>query len=280
MDMHSHSTCSDGTDTPTALVERAANLGISMLAITDHDTMDGVEEAMTAGEKYDVMVVPGVELDNEWHEELHIVGLGVNAKSGALFDTLKAQRERRNKRNKNIVVRLAEAGFDISTQMKRFDGDKMSVTRMHIAISLYEAGYAHTVNDAFRSFLAPGKVGYANEQRLTPEESISLILESGGLPVLAHPCHLKVRPHETVRVLKSLGLWGIEVYYPSSTPGQKTLFDSLAKQYGLYSVCASDFHGKNRPSVELGCTWSECDDLVCTRDAILAHMREKNNVRL
>jgi len=152
--------------------------------------------------------------------------------------------------------------------MKR---EKGSVSRLHIAKSLVEAGHAADIRDAFRRFLSPGTPGYYTEPRFTPREAIEFIRAAEGIPVLAHPCQLRDDPHRVVRQLADWGVGGLEAYYPASTQGQTELFVSLARQYGLLVTCGSDFHGKNREGTPLGCAWREVPCLIEARDAILSH---------
>jgi len=275
-DLHCHSNISDGTYSPKEIIHMAAQSGIDLLALSDHDTMDGVPEAVAEGKKLGVTVLPAVELDNEWREELHILGLDVDPDAPGLCLALETARQRRLRRNAKIYQKLRDAGYHIEDFLPPEDTN-CNITRLHIALALCKAGHAHSISDAFARFLRPGTVGYCAEPRYTPEDVIGFILSAGGIPVLAHPCHLKKDPHGTIRELVELGLRGLEAYYPSSTLGQQELFISLARQHGLLVTCGSDFHGKNRAGVPLGCTWQDTPILQETRAFLLDHHQQIGN---
>lgn len=259
-DLHTHSCCSDGTDTPQTLVTLAAQAGLGAVAVTDHDTMDGVPAALAAGEACGIRVIPGVELDQEWPYELHILGLGVDVHSAALQTALIRARERRTQRNERIRQQLLAAGHDVAPHLSL----QANVTRLHFAKALVSMGAAKSISDAFARYLSPGTVGYAHARRLEPRESISLIHESGGVAVLAHPCNIRGNIHKLVYQLVQWGLDGIEAYYPGTMAGQLALFESFAAQYGLLVSCGSDYHGANRPDRRLGCAWQDSPSLART----------------
>lgn len=267
-DFHTHSTCSDGSDTPEALVRRARDIGVRFLALTDHDTMDGYQEAAAAGERYGVAILAGVEMDTEFPEELHILGLGVNPASPVLVSALNTARERRNLRNARMLSKLAAAGYDVSGRVAHGG----TVTRLHIARALVAAGHASSLPEAFSRFLSRGGVGYCTVERFTPEQVIDIITAAGGIAALAHPCHLACPVHALVARLKDAGLGGIEAYYPTSTDGQTKLFLSLAKQYGLIVTAGSDYHGPERPRNPLGGAWIDVPELQATCEYFRAHI--------
>ncbi len=268
-DFHSHSLVSDGTFTPTEVVESAAANGVELLALTDHDNIGGVSEAMVAGKRIGLPVLPAVEMDNEWRHELHIIGLDVDPQNPTLLQCLAIARERREKRNKIIYVKLKEAGYPVEDCIDR---PATRTTKLHIAQALIRLGVANDVKDAFARYLRPGQVGYYAEKRFTPKQVIDMIHIADGLPVLAHPCHIRDNPHSLVRELTDLGIMGIEAYYPSSTHRQTEMFVSLAHQLGLLITCGSDFHGANRPGVELGCAWRPNADLEHTFQTLYTRM--------
>ncbi len=265
-DLHCHSNMSDGTDTPREVVRRASRAGLSMLALTDHDTMAGVEEAMDEAKAEGLLLLPAVELDHEWQEELHILGLDVNPHHPGLQAGLALAKERRDRRNIEIISRLENAGYAIGDAAELSGGQAVSVSRLHIALALVRRGYARSLSDAFHTFLSPGKPGYYRERRFKPEESIALIRQAGGVPVLAHPCHLRLDVHKSVRSLKDMGLMGIEAYYTSSTLGETELFVSLARQNKLLITCGSDYHGQNRAGAPIGCAWRDVECLAQTAE--------------
>ena len=264
-DLHSHSCYSDGTAAPADIVRCAKETGLELFALTDHDCMDGVPEAVQTGEAIGLPVIPAVELDNEWKHELHIIGLDVDPDNALLKQALELARERRERRNRIILSKLKEAGYDVEPFVKKGGG---CVTKLHVAMALIEGGFAHDVRDAFTRYLKAGQVGYYTEPRFTPAQVIELIHAADGLPVLAHPCHIRDNPHGLVRELTGLGLMGIEAYYPSSTPRQTELYVSLGHLYKLLITCGSDYHGDNRPASPLGCAWQDTRDLEQTFETL------------
>ena len=268
-DLHTHSNVSDGTATPREIVEHAVRANCKLLSLTDHDSILGVKEAVEAGKELGVPVLPAVEMDNEWHHELHIIGLDVDSNNPTLLRGLEIARDRREKRNKIIYSRLKEAGYDVQPLVNR---PESMTTKLHIAHALIKAGYANDVRDAFQKYLRPGTVGYYTEPRFTPQQVIELIHIADGLPILAHPCHIRDNPHGLIRELYDMGLMGIEAYYPSSLPRQTEMYVSIARQYHLLVTCGSDFHGANRPGVEIGCAWRNVPALEQTYETLIRRM--------
>ena len=259
-DLHLHSCCSDGTDSPEQIVALAARLGLGAMALTDHDTMSGAQDAVLAGERHGVRALAGVELDQDWPYELHILGLGVSPSSDPLREALEQAKARRKLRNQEITERLLSLGWDVTPWLPA--GENRS--RMHFAWALVHAGAVKNTSEAFAQYLSPGRPGYAAMPRFTPRQSMELIHQAGGAAVLAHPCHIRANIHALVHDLVQWGLDGIEIYYPGTAPGQTALFESLAAQYGLLATCGSDYHGGNRPGVEPGCTWRDVPALERT----------------
>lgn len=268
-DLHTHSCISDGTATPSEIVHAAAQGKIKLLALTDHDSILGVQEALDAGQEYGVPVLPAVEMDNEWRHELHIIGLDVDPNHPTLLRALEIARDRRERRNKIIYSRLKEAGYDVQPLVNR---PESMTTKLHIAHALIKAGYANDVRDAFAKYLRPGMPGYYTERRFTPQQVIDIIHLSDGLPILAHPCHIRDNPHGLIRELYDMGLMGLEAYYPSSSPRQTEMYVSIARQYRLMVTCGSDFHGDNRPGVPVGCAWKNVPVLEQTYETLIRRM--------
>lgn len=264
-DLHCHSSFSDGTVAPAEIVRTANRAKLDMLALTDHDCILGVREAMAEAERTGLTFLPAVEMDNEYRHELHIIGLDIDINNPTLLRALQLATERREKRNSIILKKLLDNGIDLAPFIKRDGG---IVTKLHLAFALIKGGWAADVKDAFAKWLRPGTVGYYTEPRFTPEQVIEIIHRADGIPVLAHPCHIRDNPHGLIKELKELGLMGLEVFYPSSTPRQTELFLSLASQYKLMVTCGSDFHGANRPGVPLGCAWRDCAQLESAFDML------------
>lgn len=264
MDLHCHSDMSDGTYTPTQLVETAVRAKIRILALTDHDTMAGVPEAMRAAEKHDVLLLPALEFDTDSPFELHILAMDVDPNDGALANALDALRLRRAKRNANIMDKLARIGM--ADVQKHLQPSRGSTTRLHIADAIVKAGYAGTVAEAFQRYLNPDGPGYSYEVRYSAKEVIALIKGASGIPVIAHPCKIRANQIAVVRELSEMGAEGIEAYYPSSTGRQTELMLSLAAQFNLLVTCGSDFHGGNRQGTPLGCAWRDVPVLLKTAE--------------
>ena len=259
MDLHMHSLCSDGADRPCEVVQRAAEAGLSLIALTDHDCTMGVAQAVAEGRKQNIRVLPAVEMDTESPGELHILGVDIDLADPRFVALLETARQRRIVRNETILERLKAAGYDLTACLTRSIG---STTRLHIALALVDAGYAKDLRDAFGRYLRRGCVGYCTVPRFSPEEVVSAILGAGGVPVWAHPFHGGQNVHRMLDMLKSAGLRGLEAYHPSATEGEAETLLSLAKQNGLLVTCGSDSHGANRPGVTLGCTWRDTPELA------------------
>lgn len=266
-DLHLHSNCSDGFDAPARVVEQANECGVTLMALTDHDSVSGVSEAMQAGERLGVRVLPAIEMDTEWSHELHILGLDIDIFEPGLVRALEQARTRRGLRNNEIAERLKSAGYDI---LPFLNGGTEVATRLNIAIALVEGGFAESTRDAFIRFLRKGCPGYFAVERFTPEEVISLIRGAGGIPVWAHPMHGHPDVHALTDQLKSLGLMGLEAYHPSMSEGEADVLVSIARQQKLLVTCGSDYHGANRPGVVPGQTWREHPALNECRAALQA----------
>ena len=266
-DLHLHSNCSDGFDAPARVVEQANECGVTLMALTDHDSVSGVPEAMQAGERLGVRVLPAIEMDTDWPHELHILGLDIDIFEPGLVRALEQARTRRGLRNNEIAERLKSAGYDI---LPFLNGGTEVATRLNIAIALVEGGFAESTRDAFIRFLRKGCPGYFAVERFTPEEVISLIRGAGGIPVWAHPMHGHPDVHALTDQLMSLGLMGLEAYHPSMSEGEADVLVSIARQQKLLVTCGSDYHGANRPGVVSGQTWREHPALNECRAALEA----------
>lgn len=253
-DLHLHSNRSDGSDAPARVVEHAAQRGLTLIALTDHDCVTGVQEAASAGQQLGIRVLPAIELDTEWPHELHILGLDIDIFEPRLTAALETAQKRRSLRNAEISDRLKSAGYDITPYLI---GGAEIATRLNIALALIDGGYAENIKDAFVRFLRKGCPGYFSVERFSPEEVISLVLGAGGVPVWAHPMHGRPDVHKLTALLKSFGLMGVEAYHPSLSEGEGELLLSIARQQRLIVTCGSDYHGANRPDVLPGQTWRE-----------------------
>ena len=261
-DLHLHSSCSDGSDLPAQVVRSAAERGITMLALTDHDNVLGVPEAMAAAEQLGVRFLPSIEMDAEWPHEMHILGLDIDITEPRMKEALAVALRRRGERNAVIVEKLLQIGCDIRGTLS---GEIGAATRLNIALALVAGGYAADTKDAFAKYLRKGCPGFYTVQRYTPEEIITLIRGAGGVPVWAHPMNGHADPHKIAPMLKELGLMGMEGYHPSLSEGDSVVITSIARQMGLIVTCGSDYHGDHRPEVVPGQTWRNTQLLRETR---------------
>lgn len=267
-DLHTHSYYSDGTESPKNIVETAKELGLAFVALSDHDTVLGVEEAVAAGDNSDIKVIAGIEIDVQHDTLLHIQGLGIDTDNERLRYTIKEANARREDRNARMLKKLSDAGYDIR---ERLEATRGTLTRLHMASALVAQGYAQSKLEAFEKYLYQGRVGYVDSVRISQKEAIDTIHEAGGIAVIAHPCKLRCEVHSLIRELVELGLDGIEALYPSSTEGQEALFVSMARQYGLMITCGSDFHGANRTDILIGCAWRDTPLLEAAFDYFSAY---------
>jgi|FaiFalDrversion2_1042247.scaffolds.fasta_scaffold00373_4 predicted metal-dependent phosphoesterase TrpH len=241
VDLHTHTTASDGLLDPRDLVHAARRAGVGVLGVTDHDTVDGIPEALEAAQKLGVTVVPGVELSVEHgEEELHLLGYFVDYRAGWFRDLLEKLRASRVDRIREMVRRLERLGVSISLDEVRRSGQG-TVGRAHLARALVSAGFVRTPVEAFERYIGRGKPAWVPRKTLSLEEAIGAIREAGGLAILAHPGRSRALAH--VAALKAVGLDGIEVYYPDHTPYQVRQLLALAQELGLLVTGGSDYHG-------------------------------------
>lgn len=255
IDLHTHTTASDGTLSPKELVEEACRAGLTAVAITDHDTIDGVKEALEQGRKLGLEVIPGVEISVDFHGEMHILGYFLNVNSPVLQETLAQLREYRKERNPQIVQKLNDLGFALTLDEVKEEAGGAVIGRPHIAKVLLKKGYVGSLDEAFSKYLASDKPAYVKKEKLTPQEAINAIIAAGGLPVLAHPKYLPLTRQELNTLLFPLtkaGLKGLEVYYTTHNTAESEFYLALAQQHGLAVTGGSDFHGANKPEIQLG----------------------------
>lgn len=256
-DLHSHSTASDGSLTPSALVERAHSLGVQTLALTDHDTLAGIPEASIRAEALGMNLVPGVEISVTWAKQtLHVVGLGVSLDNEELNQGLALLRDFRVWRAEEIGRRLMrDAGIPDATAGAREFAKGGLVSRTHFAHFLISLGKAEHSREVFKRFLVSGKPGHVPGQWATLEEAITWILGAGGQAVLAHPARYKLglsKLRSLCEEFKRLGGVAIEVVSGSQDPNEAKELARLAQQLGLLASMGSDYHGPESPWQELG----------------------------
>lgn len=256
IDLHVHSTYSDGTLTPEELVKLAKKQGLSAMALTDHDTIVGVPEAIEAGNKYGIEIIPGIELSSTYYsKEIHIIGLYINYKDVLFNEALENLRIIRNERNLKIIEKFKSFGIDISfDEMKELYGNAV-ITRAHFADYLLIKGYIKNRVEAFDRYIGENGPCYIPREKLTPDQTIKLITQAGGVAILAHPTLYHLGNAEMNKLLSYLcraGLKGIEAIYSTHSLGEEIQIRKLAKENHLIISGGSDYHGKNKPYLNLG----------------------------
>ncbi|MBN2017378.1 MAG: PHP domain-containing protein [Candidatus Cloacimonetes bacterium] len=253
LDLHTHSTASDGTLTPQELVREAHRLKLEYLSLTDHDTIDGLSLISDIPEG--LHFINGVEISAEFPKTLHILGYGFDRNNEGLHQTLKELQDFRLNRNKKMIENMKALGFDITLDELEKEAGGVLIGRPHFANLFARKGYVSSYQEAFDKYLDKGKPLYLNKKRLHPKKAINLILDAGGIPVIAHPYQTKLDDQHLenlVAELNSYGLMGIEVYYSQHTPEQVTFYTHLAIKYGLLTTAGSDYHGSTKPNIHLG----------------------------
>ena len=257
IDLHAHSTASDGSFTPSELVKLASFVGLSALALTDHDTVSGCQEAMDTARSIDFNLVPGVEISCDYDKfSLHILGYYIDYEHPPLIETLTQLKKFRSDRNLLLIDKLRELGIDIDyAEVKLLAGEDV-VGRPHFAMALVQKGIVSTTQEAFDKYLAKGKPAYIDKKRLTAEEGVKLIRDAKGVPVLAHPGEYKfLQPKELRKFLEDLiphGLAGMEVWYSTHSEQLSAEYLKLTEELGLIATGGSDFHGRSKPNIGLG----------------------------
>ncbi len=258
IDLHVHSTASDGTETPSRLIEMAKNIGLSAIALTDHDTVSGVQEFLDAGQGSGVKAIPGVEISSwDRSKELHIVGLFIDPHNEALVSFLEKMREERFLRNRLIIHKLKTLGYSITDDEVAVVAGGESIGRPHIAQVLVEKGYFEDIQSVFDTLLKRGKRGYIARNLKRPAVICQLIHDAGGAAIWAHPVsgqHSGERAY-VKKMLKGLipaGIDGVETFYTTFNRNQTALLEELAETNNLLKSGGSDFHGSTRPFTKLG----------------------------
>ncbi len=256
IDLHVHSNCSDGTFTPTELVTYALKKVLSAFALTDHDTTDGIDEAMQAAEGQPVSVIPGIEFSTNYEgKDLHIVGLFIDKEHPVFRARLAEFLASRKKRNIEMCRRLREiGGIDIDYDTLRALYPDSVLTRAHYADYLMKHHYVGDKKEAFDRYVGDHCSCYVPREKVSPEDVVALLKETGAISVLAHPTlyHMSDARLETlVSHLKEVGLDGMETIYSTYTEGETRQMKSLAKKYDLLESGGSDFHGANKPTIDL-----------------------------
>lgn len=244
IDLHVHTTFSDGLLTPEQVVKMAIKLNLKAIAITDHDTVDGIRPALDEAKKYTGFeVVPGVELSTDWNnEEIHILGYYIDYNNSNLRTVLLSFQQKRRKRIEEIIAKLKNMGINISIEDVCAKSKGSSLGRPHIALVLVEKGYVGSVQEAFKNYLNKGKPAYVPKEKLTPFSAIDIIKQNSGIPVLAHPGLLE--DNSIINELISYGIMGIEVVHKSHNKPQVAYYTKLALDNNLLLTGGSDSHGE------------------------------------
>lgn len=255
IDLHTHSTASDGTDSPAELVAKAGKLGLKALALTDHDTVKGLPEAEACAKNLGLAFVRGCEISTRTDDgSMHILGLWLPEHCAPLEDYLGNLRAGRKRRNAIILEKLAEHGINLTMAEVRAQA-KGAIGRPHIAQLLLKKGHVKTLREAFDTWLGEGGKAYAPKPVPDAAEAVKILSSSGASPILAHPLLHEHSPQwldDFVRRLKNLGLFGLEAWHSSHTPEQSRQIIQLAEKYDLALSGGSDYHGENKPAIQLG----------------------------
>ncbi len=256
-DLHCHSTISDGLLSPPELVAYAANRGVKVLALTDHDDMSGLQAARKAALKHDIKFINGVEISVTWKRRtLHIVGLKVDENNLALKTALNAVRTGRDERAQEMGLDLAKAGIHGAYEGAKALAQESIITRTHFARFLVENGHAKDTKSVFKKYLVKGKPGFKEHEWMNLETAVGLIKASGGIPVIAHPGRYDLGTINMLLLMhefRSLGGAAIEVVTGSHTPPQYQQFAKMAHRFSLKSSLGSDYHGSGISYMEMGC---------------------------
>ncbi|MCQ4725353.1 PHP domain-containing protein [Anaerotignum faecicola] len=259
IDLHSHTTYSDGTFTPRELVKEAAAKSLAAVAVTDHDTVNGISQALEAGKEFNVEVISGIEFAAYYPEpngvEIHIVGLFLDHTSEKLIKKTNEITENRRRRNLEMAERLTSMGMPVSYAELTEEAGGDSYSRTHFANIMLKKGYVKTKREAFGKYISHGKPAFVPRILPTPKECIDIIKNSGGVSILAHPTlygmnYLQIK--NMAKCLKDMGLCGIETMYSTYKPEQQREITRIAEALNLKKSGGSDFHGANKPDISLG----------------------------
>jgi len=262
IDLHIHSTASDGTLSPLEILNLAQSINLGAISITDHDTIDGTKEALAIGIPPSINFLTGVEISAvppppfSFPGSFHILGYAINIDDSVLNQTLVKLQEARKNRNPRIIERLNRMGYEITLNEIRKDAGECQLGRPHIAKQMVKKGFVQSVSEAFDKYLAKGQPAYVDKYRIDCDRAIEVILNAGGIPVLAHPVLLDIKNDDVLETLvarlKEMGLKGIEAYYPDHTPDLIVRYTEIANRHGLLITGGTDFHGSIKPEIKMG----------------------------
>nr|BBH93471.1 PHP-like protein [Thermogemmatispora argillosa] len=276
IDLHTHSTASDGLYAPRVLLQQAHEAGVRVLALTDHDSTEGLAEAAEAAAQLDIDFIPGIEINTETPAgEVHMLGYFLHYQQEAFQQALRTLRDARQRRGQRMVELLNEQGIAITWERVR-ELAQGAVGRPHVAQALVEAGYAQSIEEAFARYLSKGCPAYVPRYKLSPQDAVRLIVSARGLPVIAHP--LELPGPETLRQwlpeLCALGLVGLEVYYGPYTAEEEELLLDLARAFDLIPTGGSDYHGPGIHPTPLGGHPVPAESVARLKEAAAARSRQ------
>jgi len=254
IDLHMHTTASDGTLTPKQLVEKCSQLGLEVIAVTDHDNTTAVEAVNEAAADYSIEVVPGIEISTYRGEaEYHILGYFIDLENDSLLGLTEAIIDSRIDRTHEMVEKLTELGYPLEFSDVKKYASGVSLGRPHIARALVEKGYVDSISDAFNDeMIGGGGKAYVEKKKVLPVEAIKVILKAGGVPVIAHPHlinHGSPLDKEEIARLKDVGLKGVEVYQSKHNKKTSKKYKKIAEELDLLITGGSDYHGENSPGI-------------------------------
>jgi 3',5'-nucleoside bisphosphate phosphatase len=257
VDLHVHSTASDGSLSPRELVAEAKTQGLRAIALTDHDTTEGLDEALAAGAALGLEVIPGIEISAEHKPgSMHILGLFIDHRHPQLDEQLKILKQARAERNPQIIAKLQKLGLAITMAEVQQASGGGQVGRPHIAQVLLNKGYVGSFPEAFDRYIGNHGPAYVNKFRFTPQKAIAMIIAAGGIAALAHPFSLEYSSTRHLKlILQQLQEWGLtalEVFYPEHSPQKQAIYRNLARELGLLLTGGSDYHGVIKPEVKIG----------------------------
>lgn len=277
VDLHVHSNKSDGSLTPTQLAELAVSKGLAAFALTDHDSTAGLQEAREAGARLGIEVISGIEFSTEYQgRDIHIVGLFIEENTPVFRAQIQTFVDARIHRNETMCARLSADGIAISYEALTREYPDCVITRAHYARYLLDHGYVKSLPEAFDRYVGDHCKYFVPREKVTPSQAVQLVLQAGGVPILAHPLLYgmgKEALHTLVRTLREAGLAGLEAIYSTYTPAQTREMKALASQYDLLISGGSDFHGKNKPGLELGTGYGR----LFVPEEILDRLKDKRN---
>ena len=256
IDLHIHSTCSDGTFTPKEITDKVIEKNLYGFSLTDHDTVDGISEILSMNLPEHLKFIPGIEIScDALHREIHILGYGIDCKNQQLNKTLNDLRKKRMQRNLDMIELFQKDGYPVTLEKLQHGDPDTVITRAHFSRVLVEEDICTSRDQAFSKYLGEKCKYYIPKPFFDPKDCLKLILDAGGIPILAHPFLYKFSNKDTkhlIRDLKEYGLSGIEVYHSSHHQGQVAKLREWQKEYDLLATGGSDFHGTKKPDIDIG----------------------------